>query len=308
MAATTTALLRSPTLPLMIKLFNGEFKNYKPEYSQVYDAVQGIRRSVHNEPVISDLQAAVLKPQGTPYTEDTGNEAYTAAYIYQVFGIQWSATQELLEDGEEEQIGSTYSKAIARAIMDNHEIVHADFLNRGFLPLASGGSTVGDGVPLFSAAHANIAGPNNSNLGTPAQLSEASLEQMLIQISGFRSQKGNIRRIDAQKLIVPKELEYVAERILNSALRPGTNNNDINAVRSLQKVPGGVVVMRRLTSQTAYFMKTDAPQGLQTIWRSKNEVQPAMIDPYTGNEMFRARTRYACGATNYSGVYGNAGL
>lgn len=308
MAVTNASLLPSVVGPYLNKVFDGKFNENPPEWSEVFDKIKGIERSVHEEPVLGGLTAAQLKPAGSPAVEDTIAEAYRKPYVYDVYAISGSLTQEVIEDGEYLGMTGLIAEQGARSIRSTQEIVAANILNLGFTAVASGGTTVGDGVPLFSASHPNQSGLNGSNIGTAsANLSEAALEDLLIQAAKFKDQKGNFMLLKTQKLVVPPDLEYVASRLVSSTLRPGTNNNDINAAKYLGKLPDGFTRMTRLTNPNAYFLKTDCPQGAQYIER-RAPTKKTDYDALADIIRFVMTHRYQFGVTNWGALYGNPGL
>lgn len=308
MAVTLRSNLQTITLPIISRAFNGRFDQHDPEWSRVYKEGTPIERSSHIEPVMSTLLAAQNKSEGAVYYQDNARQDYQSEYVFQTYVMGAALSEEAEEDGEAISIAGLLGKNCADAVTETHELLAVDFLNRGFTALALGGTTVGDNVPLFSNQHLANNSNTGSNLGTAASLSEASVEEMLIIARTFRDSKGNYRNIVPQSLVVPPALQYQAERILASVLRSGTNNNDVNAIKSLGMLPKGVTVMTRLSSPRAYFMTTDAPQGAQVFFRAKVETQFGVSDPMTNNKLFRARTRLAFGATNWIGLIGNPGI
>lgn len=307
MAVTLRSNLQTVTLPVISRAFNGRFKQHQPEWQQVFEEGTPVQRSSHIEPVMSTLLAAQSKSEGAVYYQDNARQDYQSEYFFNTYVMGAALSEEAEEDGEAINIASLLGKNCADALIETQELLGVDVLNRGFTALALGGYGVGDGVPLFSDQHLANNSNTGSNLGTAAALSEASVEEMLIIARTFRDSKGNYRSVTPQALHVPPALLYQAQRICASVLRPGTNNNDVNAHKSLGMLPKGVQVMTRLSSPRAYFMSTDAPQGAQVFFRAKSQTQFGVSDPMTNNKLFRARCRVAFGVTNWISLIGNSG-
>lgn len=289
--------------PLLNEAFDGIYKEHPEQWPKVFKKTMAIKRSVHEEPVLYGLGNAQLKPTGTAIVEDAGGQTYTARYYFETYGLSFSLTEELIEDGEHISIGTLYAKYLARSMRNTRELVGANYLNAGFTALASGGTTVGDAVPLFSTAHPLASGGTESNtLATPASLSEAAIEQLLIQIAQFVDQRGLPMDISAECLALPPALEYVGTRILDTVLKNDTTDNAINAIRYLNRIPKGIQVMTRFTSSTAYFITTDVEQGLQ--YKERRALTRGMEPDFrTGNEQYKATMRFAFGETDWAGCW-----
>jgi hypothetical protein len=302
----------SANLPAIIeprfnRAFDGVYKERDMQWEKVYDRGNPIDRSVHEEPVLFGFGNGQLKPTGAAIEEDEGGQAYISRYIYETYGLSFSITQELIEDGEHIQVGTLYAKHLGQSMRSTQELIAANYLNFGFTSLASNGSTVGDGVPLFSSVHPLASGATESNiLSIPANLSEAALEQLTIQIDSFVNQRGLFMDVSPQKLIISPSNLYVAERLLSSVLRPGSTNNDINAINALNRFSEGFQVISRLTNAQQWMIKTDIEQGLQYLERRKinRKMEP---DFRTGNLQYKSDMRFAFGCTDWAGIWGSAG-
>jgi hypothetical protein len=216
--------------------------------------------------------------------------------------LAFSITEEAIEDNLYDRLASRYTKALARSMAQTKQIKAASILNNAF----STGSPVGDGAALCSNAHPSLSGNQRNLLTTAADLNETSLEQMLIDIAGLTDERGLKIAVRGMKLIIPKELQFIAERVINSNLRSGTADNDLNAMKAMGMLPEGAVVNHFLTDTDAFFIKTDAPNGFKYFNRSP--IKTAMEGDFdTGNMRFKARERYSFGVSDWRCVFGTPG-
>lgn len=289
--------------PLLNKVFDGLYKQTEDEWTPIFKVEQGIQRRFQEDVVLAGFGVAQEKPEGTPFVYDNGGQAYTVPYVHKTYGLAFALTEELMEDGDHISIGRTYSEQLARSMKESKEIVHANILNRAFSNSFAGG----DGVSLLNTAHPLFQGGTFSNkLSVAAQLSEASVEQLLIQIRNAVDERNKKISLKGRRLIVPPSLMFTAERILRSTLRSGTGNNDINAMKNMGMLPDGIHVMSRLTSATAYYIQTDALRGLMHYTRSA--VRRGMEGDFETSSMrYKSRERYAAGWTDPRGLYGSEG-
>jgi hypothetical protein len=214
--------------------------------------------------------------------------------------LAFSITEEAEEDGQYGSIASRYTKALARSMASTKEIKAANILNTA--TTANGG----DGAPLLSAAHPTQAGNQSNILATPADLSEVSLEAILIQIADMKDDRGLRVAAQGTQLVIPTAYTFVAERLLESQLRTATADNDINAIRQGGYLPQGYHIMRRLTDSDQWFVQTDIPDGLKMFQRSP--MKKGMEGDFeTGNVRYKVRERYSFGATDWRGVFGSQG-
>jgi hypothetical protein len=295
---------RSVVEPILNETFDGIYNVRKDEWSQVFREQQGIPRNYHEEPVLFGFGAAPELPDGTAVTYQSGGVLFLARYIYKVYGLAFALTKVLVEDGDHISIGRTYAEHLARSLIETKETLGANILNRSFNPAFPGG----DGVSLVDTAHPIANGQTFSNeLATAAALSQTSLEQILIQIRQAVDNNGKKIRLEPRKLVVSPSNYFQAEVLMKSALRTGTNNNDINPLVSTNVLSGGQANLSRLTSTTAWWVQTDAPEGLKLLMRRKLE-KSMEGDFETDSMRYKATERYIFGWTDPRGVYGTAGV
>lgn len=292
---------RSIVEPILNKEFDGVYDQRKDEYKQVFSVEDGIKRAYHEEPVLFGLGAAPELPDGQPVTYDEGGELFVKRYMYNVYGLAFALTRVLVEDGDHIRVGSTYSKHLAQSMTETEETVHANHLNRAFNALYQGG----DGAALISASHPVIGGAQ-SNLLTPAALSQTSLEQALITIRQAQDSRGKKIRLTPRQLVISPANIMQAEVLLKSVLRAGTSNNDINPVKSTGMVDKAVAISR-MTSSTAWFIQTDARNGMKSLWRRR--IEKAMEGDFETDSMrYKSTMRFGSGWTDWRAMYGNAGV
>lgn len=291
---------RSIVEPILNQHFDGVYDQRTDEYKQVFTEENGIKRAYHEEVVLYGMGAAPVLPDGQAVTYDEGGELYTKRYGYDVYGLAFALTKVLVEDGDHIRMGSTMSKHLAQAMDETLETVTCNHLNRAF----TSGYNGGDGVPLISASHPVIGG-TQSNLLTAAALSQTSLEQALIQIRQAQDARGKRIRLTPKQLVIHPSNMLTAEVLLNSVLRTGTNNNDLNPVKSTGLL-SKAVVLSRMTSPTAWFVQTDARDGLKVLWRRK--VEKGMEGDFeTDSVRYKSTMRFGSGWTEWRSAYGNAG-
>ncbi len=283
-------------------VFGMEYKSYQQEWKPIF-AVGNSNKAYEEDVLLAGLAGAPVKAEGAPVTYDSGAEAFTSRYVHETIALAFAITEEAEEDNLYGSIGSKYARALARSMQHTKEVKGAAILNNGFDANFPGG----DGVALFSASHPLWGGGTQSNtFATQADLSETSLEEALIQISKFVDERGIPVAIQAQKLIVPPDLMFVAERLLASQYRPGTADNDVNAMKSMGMIPGGSFQNHRLTDPDAWFLITDCMDGLKHMVR-KNIQRGLEGDFETGNMRYKARERYSFGWSDYRGAFGSSG-
>jgi hypothetical protein len=287
--------------PGLNALFGLEYKNYENQHTQIY-TIESSDRAFEEEVMESGFGEAPVKTEGAGVAYDQAQEVYTARYTHETIALAFSLTEEAVEDNLYDRLSGRYTKALARSMAQTKQIKAAAVLNGAFTT-----SVGGDGVVLCSTAHPTLGGPNLSNtLATPADLSETSLEQALIDISAFTDERGLKIAVQGLKLIIPKELMFTADRILKSTLRVGTADNDINAVRNMGMVPQGYTVNNFLTDPEAFFIKTDAPNGMKMFERVALKTG-FEGDFDTGNVRYKARERYSFGFSDPRGIFGSPG-
>ena len=287
--------------PGLNALFGLEYKNYENQHTQIY-SVESSDRAFEEEVMESGFGEAPVKSEGSGVSYDQAQEVYTARYTHETIALAFSLTEEAVEDNLYDRLSARYTKALARSMAQTKQIKAAAVLNGAFTT-----SIGGDGVVLCSTSHPTLSGPNLSNtLATPADLSETSLEQSLIDIAAFTDERGLKIAVQGLKLIIPKELMFTADRIMKSTLRVGTADNDVNAIRNMGMVPQGYVVNNFLTDPDAFFLKTDAPNGMKMFERVSMKTG-FEGDFDTGNVRYKARERYSFGFSDPRGLFGSPG-
>ncbi len=294
---------RSIVEPILNEAFDGVYDQRADEWKQVFVQQQGIPRNYHEEPVLYGFGAAPELPDGTPVTYQAGGVLFLQRYVYKVYGLAFALTKVLVEDGDHIRIGQTYAKHLAQSLIETKETLCANVLNRAF----TAGYNGGDGVPLVATNHPIAAGTFSNQLNTPAALSQTSLEQLLIQIRNAVDNNGKRIRLNPEKLVVSPSNVFQAEVRLKSVLRTGTADNDINPVKSMGLLAGGQANLSRLTSTTAWWIKTDAPEGLKLMMRRGLE-KSMEGDFETDSTRFKSTERYAVGWTDPRTVFGTAGV
>ena len=288
--------------PGLNALFGLEYKRYENEASQIFDQ-ESSDRAFEEEVMLSGFGTADVKPEGSGVQYDDAQETYTARYTHETVAFAFALTEEAIEDNLYDRISSRYTKALARSMATSKQVKGANVLINAF---AASGYNGGDGESLCGNAHPTLNG-NQSNIpSTAADLSETSLEQALIDIAGYQDERGLKIAAQGQKMIIPKELQFTAERIMKSQGRVGTADNDINAIKAMGMVPQGYTVNHYLTDTDAWFIKTDVPNGMKHFVRAP--LKTAMEGDFdTGNVRYKARERYSFGWSDWRGIYGNQG-
>jgi hypothetical protein len=283
-------------------VFGMAYKSY-PEEWRGFFAVNTSRKAFEEDVLMAGFGAAPVKGEGSAVEYDEGAESFVARYNHETIALAFAITEEAEEDGLYGALGSKYAKALARSLQHTKEVKGSNVLNDGFDSAFPGG----DNVSLFSTAHPLWGGGTQSNkLATPADISEASLEESLIQIGDWVDERGIPIAVMAKCIVIPTELQFIVERILNSPYRSGTGDNDLNALKSMGTFPQGVKVNHRLTDADAWFIITDCPDGLKHMVRKKVS-RGIEGDFETGNMRYKARERYSFGWSDYRGAFGSEG-
>jgi hypothetical protein len=300
--AISRAQLLKELLPGLNALFGLEYAKYGEQHKEIYET-ETSERSFEEETKLSGFSAAPVKNEGAAIAYDNAQEAWTARYTHETIAMGFSITEEAVEDNLYDSLSSRYTKALARGMAYTKQVKGAAILNTGF----TAGVTYGDGVTLFSTAHPLISGGVNSNRpATAADLNETSLENAVIQIAAWTDERGLLIAAKPKKLVVPPALQFVATRLLETELRVGTADNDINAIKNNGSIPGGYTVNNFLTDTNAWFLLTDVPNGLKHFVRSP--LANSMDGDFdTGNVRYKARERYSFGVSDPLGVYGSPG-
>ena len=303
--AISRAQLAKELEPGLNSLFGLSYDEYDREYEDIF-SIEDSNRAFEEEVLITGFGSAPTKTEGQSVSFDNATESYSARYTHDTVALAFALTEEAVEDNLYDSLGERYVKALAKSMANTKEVKGADVLNNAF----SSSFTGGDGKSLIATDHPLSGGGSAANRATSmADLNETSLEDALIDISGFTDDRGLTISVQASKMIVPSELVFVAERILNSQLRTGTADNDLNAVRSTGVLPGGYSVNHYLTDPDAFFILTsvtDQGDGLKMFQRSGMETSMEP-DFSTGNIRYKARERYSFGFSDWRGIYGSQG-
>ena len=287
--------------PGLNALFGLEYNRYDNEHAEIYD-VETSDRAFEEEVMLSGFGNAAVKAEGQGVTFDSANETFTARYTNETIALAFSITEEAIEDNLYDRLASRYTKALARSMSNTKQVKAANVLNNAFDSSFAGG----DGKELCATDHPIVAGTFRNELSTASDLNETSLEQSLIDIAAITDERGLKIAARGVKMIIPSELQFTAERLMKSAGRTGTADNDINAVGSMGMIPQGYTVNHFLTDTDAFFIKTDVPNGMKMFVRSP--VKTAMEGDFTtGNVRYKARERYSFGFSDPRGIFGSPG-
>ena len=300
--AISRAQLLKELLPGLNALFGMEYARYGEEHKEIYET-ETSERSFEEETKLSGFSAAPVKNEGSAIRYDNGQEAWTARYNHETIALGFSLTEEAIEDNLYDSLSARYTKALARAMSYTKQVKAAAVLNNGFSSTYPGG----DGVALFSTAHPLVSGGTNSNTpSTQVDLSETALENAVIQIAAWTDERGLLIAARPRKLIVPPALQFVATRLLETQLRPGTNDNDVNAIVNNGSIPEGYTINPFLTDTNAWFLTTDVPNGMKHFVRIP--LQNSMDGDFdTGNVRYKARERYSFGWSDPLGMFASQG-
>jgi hypothetical protein len=302
--AISRAQLLKELLPGLNALFGLEYARYGEEHKEIYET-ETSERSFEEETKLSGFTAAPVKNEGSAIRYDNGQEAWTARYNHETIAMGFSLTEEAIEDNLYDSLSARYTKALARSMSYTKQVKAAAVINNGFTNSAA--YYGGDGVPLFSTAHPLISGGTNSNtVTTGVDLNETSLEAAVIQIAGWTDERGLLIAAKPRKLIVPPNLMFVATRLLETELRVGTTDNDINALKNNGSIPEGYTVNHFLTDTNGWYLCTDVPNGMKHFVRTP--LANSMDGDFdTGNVRYKSRERYSFGWSDPLGMWGSQG-
>ena len=296
-------------LPGLNALFGLEYARYGQEHKEIFET-ESSDRSFEEETKLSGFASAPTKTEGSAIAYDNAQEAWTARYNHVTIALGFSLTEEAVEDNLYDSLSARYTKALARSMANTKQVRAANVLNNGF----SGSFLGGDDRSLFgtNAAsavtnHPLVSGGTNSNTqATPSDLNETALENAVIQISNWTDERGLLIAAKPRRLVIPSDLQFVATRLLDTAQRPGTADNDINALKNNGAIPEGYSVNHFLTDTDAYFLTTDVPNGMKHFERTA--LSTSMDGDFdTGNVRYKARERYSFGWSDPLGMFGSPG-
>ena len=289
--------------PGLNALFGLEYKRYENQHAEIY-TTETSDRAFEEEVMLAGFASAPTKQEGAGVVFDQANETFTARYNHETIALAFAITEEAIEDNLYDRLAARYTRALARSMANTKQVKAANVLNNA----QNTSFTGGDGKTLINSAHPLATGGTFSNvLSTAADLNETSLEQSLIDIQAFVDERGLKIAAQGVKMIIPKELQFTAERLMKSPQRVATADNDINAIASMGMVPQGYRVNNFLTDTDAFFLLTDVPNGLKMFVRSP--IKTAMEGDFdTGNVRFKARERYSFGFSDPRCIFGNGKL
>jgi hypothetical protein len=301
--AISRAQLLKELLPGLNALFGLEYAKYGEEHAEIFET-ESSDRSFEEETKLSGFSAAPVKNEGAAIEYDNAQETWTARYNHETIAMGFSLTEEAIEDNLYDSLSTRYTKALARAMAYTKQVKAASILNSAF---SGSGVTYGDGKTLCATDHPLVSGGVNSNTpAVAADLNETSLEAAVIQIAGWTDERGLLIAAKPRKLVIPPALMFVATRLLDTELRVGTADNDINAIKTNGSIPEGYTVNHYLTDTNAWFLLTDVPNGLKHFVRTP--MQTSMdADFDTGNSRYKARERYSFGVSDPLGIFGSPG-
>ena len=300
--AISRAQLLKELLPGLNALFGLEYARYGEEHKEIYET-ETSERSFEEETKLSGFSAAPVKNEGSAIAYDNAQEAWTTRYNHETIALGFSITEEAIEDNLYDSLSARYTKGLARAMAYTKQVKAAAVVNNGFSAAYPGG----DGVALFSTAHPLVNGGTNSNTPTTqVDLNETSLEAAVIQIAAWTDERGLLIAAKPKKMIVPPALMFVADRLLETELRVGTTDNDINALKNMGAVPEGYTVNHFLTDNNGWYLTTDVPNGMKHFIRTP--LQNSMDGDFdTGNVRYKSRERYSFGWSDPLGMWGSSG-
>ncbi len=302
MAITRSQLVKELE-PGLNALFGLEYNRYENQHAEIYVS-ESSDRAFEEEVMLSGFASAPTKQEGAGVVFDQANETFTARYTHETIALAFAITEEAIEDNLYDRLAARYTRALARSMSNTKQVKAANVLNQAQFTAVTGG----DGVPLIANNHPLATGGEFSNvLATAADLNETSLEQSLIDIAGFVDERGLKIAAQGVKMIIPKELQFTAERLMKSPQRTATADNDINALVSMGMIPQGYRVNNFLTDTDSFFIMTDIPNGFKHFVRAP--IKTAIEGDFdTGNVRFKARERYSFGFSDPRCVFGNGNL
>ena len=288
--------------PGLNALFGLEYKQYENQSADIY-TTESSDRAFEEEVMLSGFAQAQVKPEGSAVTYDNAQETFTARYTNETIALAFAITEEAIEDNLYDRLASRYTKALARSMAQTKQVKAVNPLNNG---MPGGTFNSGDGVTLFNTAHTTLAGSFSNTLATAADLNETSLEQSMIDIAALTDERGLKIAAKGMKMIIPSALQFTAERLMASAGRVGTADNDVNAIKSMGMIPQGYSVNNFLTDTDAFMIITDVPNGMKHFERTPLTTKMEG-DFDTGNVRYKARERYVFGVSDPRGIFGSPG-
>ncbi len=303
MALITRGSIISALRPGVHTWYGMGYDRYKDEYAQIYD-LKSSEMDYERDVNMYGLGAGLVKPEGTAVTYDTMGEGFHYNYLHVAYANGFIITHEAMMDNLYMKVGEAGTKSLGKGMKEAKEIVSINLLHRAF----NSSYTFADGLSLCNTANLLSGGGTFSNqLAVAADISEAAIEQSLIDIANFVDDRSLKSKIQARKIIIPVQSQFEIQRILKSQLRVGTSDNDINVINEGSYLPEGFFVSHYLQDNTAWFIKTDVENGLTMFVR-----EPVKISTdeefNTDNILIKAYERYSVGCTDKRAIYGSAGV
>lgn len=301
MAIITTGSFAKALWPGLNAIWGQTYNSHQKEYTDLFD-VEKSTRNYEEDLGVSGYGLAPVKAEAGSISFDSEQQTYVSRYTNVVYGIGAIITREMMEDDQYDVVGGRRTKGLAFSINQTIETVAANIYNNGFTA-----GTGGDGSYLFVSTHSTSAGNQSNILSVAADLSEAALEQMCININNATNDRGLKIAIKPKTLIVPPALAFESERILKSSLQNDTANNAVNAIKSMGILTDGYRVNHYLTDTDAWFIRTNSPDGLKFFMRRPPAFEMDN-DVDTQNAKFLATVRFVPGWTDWRGAYGSPGV
>jgi hypothetical protein len=306
MAAISRAQMMKELEPGLNALFGDAYGEYADECPMIYGSAEGSSRAFEEEVKLSGMGAAPVKPEGEGISYDGGQEHFTARYVHETIALGFSITEEAVEDNLYDAVAARNTKSLARAMSHTKQVKGAFTLNNAF---ATTNFSAGDGNALCSSRTTVGGGTVSNVLAVAADLNETSLEDAVVAIAAFKDERGLLISAMPKRLLVHPYNQFTATRILESDLRAGTADNDLNALRTNGSIPEGYFVNHYFTStnQKNWFIITDCPDGMKHFERKS--IDSGMDNDFdTGNYRYKARERYSFGVSDYLGIYGSGAV
>jgi len=299
--AIARAQLMKELLPGLNALFGMEYARYPEEWKMCFE-IENSDRAFEEETKLSGFGAAPVKDEGAAIAYDDAQEVHTSRYTHETIALGFSITEEAVEDNLYDSLSARYTKALARGFQHTKEVKGAALFNEGFTA-----QTGGDGSFLFATDHPLVNGGTNANKpSTAVDLNETSLEAAVIAIGKYTDERGLKIAARPVSLLIPSDLQFVAERLMKSEGKVGSSDNDVNAIKSTNAISGGYAINHYLTDTDAWFLKTDIPNGFKHFVRVP--MKTAMEGDFeTGNVRYKGRERYSFGYSDPLAYYGSAG-
>ncbi len=287
--------------PGLNAIWGRDYEEYSKEYTDLFD-IETSDMNYEEEVEMTGFGLAPVKPQGSATVYDTDTQGTVNRYTHVAYGLGFNVTREERDDNLYEKKAIERTQQLAFSFRQTRENVGANIYNRAF----NTSYTYGDSKALLVTDHPTLSGNQSNTLAVAADLSEASLEDITIQVGQATNSRGLRIALISRKLIVPINLQYEAARILKSTLQNDTNNNAINALKNMGVFPDGVAVNHYLTDTDAFFIRTNAPRGMKWFDRIKTEFgEDGDFD--TGNWKYKGYMRFSAGVSDFRGIFGSPG-